>query len=106
MVHTGADGLFRTAPAPMATAIGPTGVTTNTATLGGELNTFGLTGSYRFDVWSLDSAYAVSIAERRPQATLGIERVSAALTGLPAGETVCRAADRDQQRHEHASATW
>jgi hypothetical protein len=86
VVHTGADGLFRTAPAPVATAIGPTGVTTNAATLGGELNTFGLTGSYRFDVWSLDSSYAVSIGDRPAAGNTGIERVNVALAGLPAGQ--------------------
>jgi hypothetical protein len=86
VVHTGADGLFRTAPAPVATAIGPTGVTTNAAMLGGELSTFGLTGSYRFDVWSLDSSYAVSIGDRPAAGNTGVESVNVALAGLPAGE--------------------
>ena len=57
VVRAGADGLFRTAPAPTAQAIGPTGVSTDAATLGGEVNTYGLTGTYHFDVWSLDSSY-------------------------------------------------
>ena len=55
-----AMGLFRTAPAPTAVVIGPTGVSTDAATLVGEVNTFGLTGSYHFDVWSLDSSYRMS----------------------------------------------
>ena len=86
VARAGADGLFRTAPAPKAAAVGPTGVTISTATLGGELNTYGLTGSYRFDVWSLDSSYAVSTAERAVAGNVGTERVSAPLTGLPAGQ--------------------
>jgi hypothetical protein len=87
VVRSGADGLFRTAPAPTAVAIGPAGVSTDAASLAGEINTFGLTGSYHFDVWSLDSAYTSSTAERPVSGSAGAERVSAALAGLPAGET-------------------
>jgi hypothetical protein len=87
VVRSGADGLFRTAPAPTAVVIGPTGVSTDAATLAGEVNTFGLTGSYHFDVWSLDSAYAVSTPMRPVSGSAGAGRVGAALVGLPAGET-------------------
>jgi hypothetical protein len=86
VVHSGTDGLFRTAPAPTAEAIGPSGVTTNAATLAGELSTYGLTGTYHFDVWSLDSSYAISTGERPVAGNTSTERVSAALSGLPAGE--------------------
>ncbi len=87
VVRTGADGLFRTAPAPTAVAIGPTIVTTSAATLAGDVNTYGLTGSYRFDVSSLDSPYAISTAERPVAGSASTERVTVPLTGLPAGET-------------------
>jgi hypothetical protein len=86
-VRAGADGLFRTAPAPTAVVIGPTGVSTDAATLAGEVNTYGRTGSYHFDVWSLDSSYAHSTAERPLSGNASAERVGAGLTGLPAGET-------------------
>ncbi len=82
----GGDGLFRTAPAPTAAVSGPSGVSTDAATLAGEVNTFGLTGSYHFDVWSLDSAYAVSTPTRPASGSAGAERVGAGLIGLPAGE--------------------
>jgi hypothetical protein len=87
VVRSGADGLFRTAPAPTAVVTGPTGVSTDSATLAGEANTFGLTGTYHFDVWSLDSAYAVSTPERPVSGSAGAERVGTVLVGLPAGET-------------------
>lgn len=87
VVHEGADGLFRTAPAPTAKAIGPTGVSTDAATLVGEVNTYGLTGSYHFDVWSLDSSYRSSTPERPVSGNASAEDVRASLTGLPAGET-------------------
>jgi hypothetical protein len=56
------------------------------ATLAGEVNTFGLTGSYHFDVWSLDSGYAVSTPQQPASGSALAQRVSAALTGLPPGE--------------------
>jgi hypothetical protein len=87
VVRAGGDGVFRTAPAPTAVVIGPTGVSTDAATLAGEVNSFGLTGSYHFDVWSLDSSYAISTPERPVAGYASAERVSAAVTGLPAGET-------------------
>jgi hypothetical protein len=86
-VRSGADGLFRTAPAPTAVVVGPTGVSTDAATIAGQADTFGRTGSYHFDVWSLDSSYEHSTAERPLSGNASAERVSAALTELPAGET-------------------
>jgi hypothetical protein len=83
----GADGLFRTAPAPSAVAIAPAGVSGASATLAGELNTFGLPGSYRFDVSSPDGLYQASTAERAAAGNTGSEHVSAPIEGLPAGET-------------------
>jgi hypothetical protein len=87
VVRSGGDGLFRTAAAPSAVVIGPSGVSTDSAVLAGDVNTFGLTGSFHFDVWSLDSAFATSTPERPVAGNASIERVSAALSGLPAGET-------------------
>jgi hypothetical protein len=86
VIRAGGDGLFRTAPAPTAEVIGPTGVSTDAATLAGDVNTTGSTGSYHFDLWSLDSAYRVSTPERPVAGLKSAERVSAAVTGLPAGE--------------------
>jgi hypothetical protein len=83
----GADGLFRTAPAPGAVAISPIGVSTDAATLVGELDTYGLPGTYRFDVSSLDSSYQSSTVERAVSGNDGAERVSVPVDGLPAGET-------------------
>jgi hypothetical protein len=83
----GADGLFRTDPAPSSVAISPTGVSTDSAMLVGDLDTYGLAGTYRFDVRSLDSSYSFSTAERPAAAKDGVERVSVPVDGLPAGET-------------------
>jgi hypothetical protein len=87
VVRAGGDGVFRTAPAPSAVVIGPTGVSTDAATLAGEVNSFGQTGSYHFDLWSLDSSYAISTPERPVAGNASVGHVTAALTGLPAGET-------------------
>ncbi len=83
----GADGLFRTAPAPSAVAIAPVGVSIGSATLIGELNTFGLPGSYHFDVSSPDGSYRASTAEHAAAGNAGAERVSVPIEGLPPGET-------------------
>jgi hypothetical protein len=83
----GGDGLFRTPPAPTATAIGPTGVSTSAATLAGDVNTYGSAGTYRFDVSSLDSSYVSSTGERAVSGVAAVERVTAPIDGLPAGET-------------------
>ena len=84
----GAEGLFRTAPAPKAVAmLSPIGVSTGSATLVGEVNTYGLPGTYRFDVSSLDSPYSFSSVERAVAGHASAERVSVPVDGLPAGET-------------------
>jgi hypothetical protein len=82
----GADGLFRTDPAPTAVAFSPIGVSTGSATLIGDLDTHGLAGTYRFDVTSLDSSYSVSTVERPVAGNDGAERVSVPVDGLPVGE--------------------
>jgi hypothetical protein len=87
VVRYGADGLFKTAPAPMAEAISPIGVSTSSATLVGEVDTHGRPGTYRFDVTSLNSAYQSSTAERPVAGNDGVERVNVSVDGLPAGET-------------------
>ena len=86
VVRSGADGLFRTAAAPTAVVFGPSGISTDAATLAGEVSTFGLTGSYHFDVWSLDGAYAVSTPKQPVSGGVGVERVGAVVAGLPVGE--------------------
>jgi hypothetical protein len=83
----GGDGLFRTAPAPSAVAISPIGVSTDAATLIGDANTYGLAGTYRFDVSSLDSSYQSSTAERAVSGHASAEQVSVPIDGLPGGET-------------------
>jgi hypothetical protein len=83
----GADGLFRTAPVPSAVAIAPAGISGGSATLAGELNTFGLPGYYHFDVSSPDGSYRASTVERPAAGNTGSERVSVPIEGLPAGET-------------------
>lgn len=98
VVHTGGDGLFRTAPAPTAEATVLTGASTDSMTLGGSVNTFGKTG-YHFDVWSLNSSYTSSTPERPAAGSASAERVSAALTGLPRRDAGC-AAHRGQQRFD------
>ncbi|MCW2993517.1 MAG: hypothetical protein JWQ18_1012 [Conexibacter sp.] len=83
---TGADGTFTTPDAPTALAIASTGVSTSAATLHGTVDTYGLAGTYRFDVTSLDSAYASSTDERPAPGGSGAQQVAAPVTGLPAGE--------------------
>jgi hypothetical protein len=82
----GADGLFRTDPAPTAVAFSPIGVSTGAATLIGDLDTHGQAGTYRFDVTSLDSSYESSTIERAVAGNDGVERVSVPVDGLPVGE--------------------
>jgi hypothetical protein len=83
----GGDGLLRTAPAPTAVAISPIGVTTDSAVLAGDVDTHGMTGTYHFDVKSLDSSYDVSTAERPVAGGASVQRVDTGVGGLPAGET-------------------
>ena len=83
----GADGLFRTAPAPSAVAVAPSAVSVTSATLAGELNTLGLPGSYHFEISSPDGTYRGSTAERPAAGNAGSERVSVPIEGLASGET-------------------
>jgi hypothetical protein len=83
----GTDGLFRTPPAPAARAIGPTAVTTSTAMLVGDVDTHGVTGSYHFELSSLDSSYTTRTAESAVAGNATSERVTTPIGGLPAGET-------------------
>ncbi len=86
VVRFGGDGLLRTALAPTAEAIGPEGVSSTTAVLAGEVDTHGLTGSYHFDVSSLDSSYSTSTMERPVAGGASAQRANADVGGLPAGE--------------------
>jgi hypothetical protein len=83
----GGDGLFRTAEAPAAKALGPTSVTTDSAVLVGDIDTHGMAGTYHFDVSSLDSSYSIATGERPVAGGASVQRVTAGLSGLPAGET-------------------
>ena len=87
VVRTGGDGMFRTSPAPTATAAFPTGVSTSAATLAGTVNTFGVAGSYHFSVASVDRSFALSTGERALSAVDGVQQVAVPVTGLPAGES-------------------
>ncbi len=83
----GADGLFYTSPAPVATALSPRAITTSAATLVGDADTHGLTGSYHFEVDSLDGSYSSTTAELPLASNAATERVSVPMSGLPPGET-------------------
>jgi hypothetical protein len=87
VIRYGADGLFRTPAAPVATAISPTGVTTGAAMLVGDVDTHGVAGSYHFEVTSLDSSYSSATPELPLPGNVSVERVTAPVEGLPAGET-------------------
>jgi hypothetical protein len=82
--RTGVDGTFTTPAAPAANAVAVTGVSVSAATVASSVDTYGLPGTYRFEVASLDSPYAITTPDR---AVAGAQPVSAALSGLPAGET-------------------
>jgi hypothetical protein len=86
-IRHGADGLFRTLAAPVATALSPTGITTAAATLVGDADTRGVTGSYHFEVTSLDSSYSSTTAELPLAGNASAERVTAPVSGLPPAET-------------------
>lgn len=87
VVRFGGDGLFKTPPAPTAVAISPTGISTDAVTLAGDVETHGLTGTYRFDVSSLDGSYSSSTSDQLVSGQASVERVTAQVSGLPAGET-------------------
>ena len=86
VIRYGDDGTFRTAEAPVAVVTGPSGVTSDAATLAGTVNTHGAAGSYHFEVWSLDSAFTRTTLERPAAGNATAEPVSALVDGLPAGE--------------------
>jgi hypothetical protein len=87
VVRNGADGLFRTAPAPTGTAAYATGVSTSAATLVGSVDTHNATGTYHFEVASIDSAYTTVTGDRQAPAQNGAQQVTTPVAGLPAGET-------------------
>ncbi len=82
---TSDDVTFTSGALPEAVATDPTGVTTTTATLGGQIDTHGKTGTYRFFVTALDGSYSTT-TDAQPAPTSS-SAVTAALTGLPAGES-------------------
>ncbi len=84
---TSDDQTFTTGAMPSAVATDPTGVTTTQATIGGTVNTYGKDGTYRFFVDALDGSYTTTTAAQPTPAGDGAHGVSAALTGLPAGES-------------------
>ena len=81
------DATFKTGAMPIATAADPTGVTTTQATVGGTVNSYGRGGTYRFFVVSFDGSYTTTTDAQQVPAGDGPHGVSAALSGLPAGES-------------------
>ena len=81
------DVTFITGAMPVATATDPIGVTTTQATIGGTVNTYGKDGTYRFRVDAINGAYTTITDAQPVPAGEGAHGVSAALTGLPAGES-------------------
>jgi hypothetical protein len=84
---TSDDTTFTTGAMPIAIATDPTGVTTTQATIGGTVNTFGKDGTYRFSVDAINGAYTTTTDAQPVPAGDGVHGVSAALAGLPAGES-------------------
>jgi hypothetical protein len=80
------DATFTTGAIPVAVATGATGVTTTQATIGGTVNTYGKDGTYRFVVDALNGSYTTTDVQPVPAGD-GAQGVSAALSGLPAGES-------------------
>ena len=81
------DATFTTGAMPIAVAADPTGVTTTQATIGGTVNTYGKDGTYRFLVDAIDGSYTTTTDAQAVPAGDGAHGVSAALSGLPAGES-------------------
>jgi hypothetical protein len=81
------DATFTTGAMPEAVATDATGVTTTQATIGGTVNTYGKDGSYRFMVDALNGSYTTTTDAQPVPAGDGAHGVSAALSGLPAGES-------------------
>jgi hypothetical protein len=92
VVRSGADGTFSTAPGPDAVIGSPVGVTLSTTgrdgsvTLVGSADVHGLAGSYRFELASLSSDYAILTPEQPLPNAGGVQQVSAAVSGLPLDE--------------------
>ncbi len=84
---TSDDATFVTGAMPVAVATDATGVTTTQATVAGTVNTYGKDGTYRFSVDALDGSYATTTDAQPVPAGDGPHGVSAALGGLPAGES-------------------
>ncbi len=84
---TSDDATFTTGAMPLATATDPIGVTTTQATIGGTVNTYGKDGSYRFEVDAVNGSYTTTTDALPVPAGDGAHGVSAALSGLPAGES-------------------
>ena len=82
---TSDDQTFTSGAMPGAVATDPTGVTTTTATLGGQVDTYGKAGTYRFFVTALDGSYSTT-TDAQP-APASSSAVTASLSGLPAGES-------------------
>ncbi len=82
---TSDDQTFTSGALPEAVATDPTGVTTTAATLGGQVDTHGKTGTYRFFVDALDGSYSTT-TDAQP-APASSSAVTASLSGLPAGES-------------------
>jgi hypothetical protein len=87
IVREGADGTFTTAPAPEAAVTDPTTVTTGGATFQGTANTYGLGGTFHFEVSSLDGSYTANTAEQSLLAAAGSQAVSFADSSLPPATT-------------------
>ena len=85
-VRTGADGTFTTAAAPEASITAPTAVTTSGATFQGTANTYGLTGTFHFEVASLDGTYSANTPEQALSAA-GTRPVTVVDGSLPPTET-------------------
>jgi hypothetical protein len=81
------DATFTTGAMPEAVATDPTGVTTTEATIGGTVNTYGKDGTYRFLVDAVNGSYTTTTDALPTPAGDGPHSVSAALAGLPAGES-------------------
>jgi hypothetical protein len=94
VIRSGADGTFRTPSGPTAATSDTTNITlnaaasTSSATLAGSTDTHGLPGTYRFEVASLDSAYAYTTSDQAvPNGGNGVQQVSRSVTHLPSDES-------------------
>jgi hypothetical protein len=84
---SGDDGTFTTGAMPVSLASQPTGITTTQATLGGTVDTHGLPGTYHFEISSISGTYSSTTSSLPTPGGEGPQTVSAALTGLPPGES-------------------